>query len=155
MHRDMVVSYVRDLLEQITGTRPQFDADGDLPVTYRGADFYVRVIGDDPVVQVFCVALAEIEPTPELLAALNDANASVRFARTFHVGSQVLVEHEIWGSDINPANFEYACRTVATAADSFGSQLVQDFGGVARFERSKTTEYQPLEAGTGGMGLYL
>jgi hypothetical protein len=33
----MVVSYTRDLLEQLTGARPEPDNDGDLPIEYGGA----------------------------------------------------------------------------------------------------------------------
>jgi len=39
----MVVSYTRDLLEQITGERPEPDQDGDLLIEFGGACFYVRV----------------------------------------------------------------------------------------------------------------
>ena len=75
MHRDMVVSYTRDLLQQLTGERPEPDHDGDLPIQYGGASFYVRVEGaSDPVVQVFAVVLADLEPSPDLLGALNDIN---------------------------------------------------------------------------------
>jgi hypothetical protein len=141
MRTDMVVSYVRDLVEQVTGVRPEPDQDGDLPVRHLGADFYIRVVGDDPVVQVFAVALADLASTPELHTALNDINRQLRFARTFHVADQVLIEHEIWGTDVNPQNLEYACRTVASAADHFGHQLSASFGGQLRFEESKSDSY--------------
>ena len=95
MHRDMVVSYTRDLLEQITGERPEPDQDGDLPIEFGGACFYVRVDGPtDPVVQIFSVVLADLEANPELHGALNDINANMRFARAFHVQKQVLIESE-------------------------------------------------------------
>ena len=110
MHRDMVVSYTRDLLEQITGERPEPDQDGDLPIEFGGACFYVRVDGPtDPVVQIFSVVLADLEANPELHGALNDINANMRFARAFHVQQQVLIESEIWGSDLNMTNFQHAC----------------------------------------------
>lgn len=143
MRPDPTRSYVRDLLETMTGVRPDYDADGDLPVAYEGAQFYVRVQGEDAVVQVFAVVLADVEISPGLLGALNGINAESQFARAFHVADQVLIEHEIWADDVNPANFGYACRAVAAASDRFGRQLHESFGGTPRFENSKTPEYSP------------
>ena len=97
MHRDMVVSYTRDLLEQITGGRPEPDQDGDLLIEFGGACFYVRVDGPtDPVVQIFSVVLADLEANPDLHGALNDINSNLRFARAFHVHKQVLIEAECY-----------------------------------------------------------
>lgn len=80
----MVLSYVRDLLERMTGARPEPDHDGDLLITYGGATFYSRVTNpDDAIVQVFGVAVADIDPTPELFEAINEINRSIGFARAF------------------------------------------------------------------------
>lgn len=134
--------YVRDLLERLTGVRPDPDHDGDLPVVFDGAQFFVRVVGPvDPWVQVFSVAVAEVDPTPELMTELNAINCELRFARAFHVGTQVLIETEIWADDVNPANFSHACRNVARATDAFGPSIRETFGGCAVFEESKTDEY--------------
>ena len=143
MHRDMVFSYTRDLLEQITGDRPQPDLDGDLPIEYGGAAFYVRIDGlTDPVVQIFSVVLADIEANPELHGALNDINCRLRFARAFHVQQQVLIEAEIWGTDLNMTNFQHACKNVALASDAHGNALKAAFGGTLRFELSKKQTYR-------------
>ena len=154
MRRDMVVSYVRDLLGSIVGERPEPDQDGDLPVPYLGAQFYVRIVGEDPVVQVFAVAVADVDASPELHAALNAINADLHFARAFHVASQVLVEHEIWGTDVNPANLEHACRHVASGADYYGKLLARDFGGRPVFEEQKQPDYEASSARV-GYGQYL
>lgn len=62
------------------------DADGDYPVRYRSALYYVRLVGDSHVdVQVFAVAVDGVDPSPELLAAVNEINTQVRFVRIFHV----------------------------------------------------------------------
>ena len=144
MRADMVMSYVRDLLEQLTGVRPEPDNDGDLPVEYAGALFYVRVVNpQDAIVQVFSVGIADIEPTPDLLAAINAINTQIGFARAFHVAGQVLIESEMWGSDVNPYNFEHACRNVARATDASMPGLLERFGGTPRFELSKSPTYEP------------
>ena len=143
MKKDMVVSYTKDLLEQITGERPKQDHDGDLPIEYGGASFYVRVIGDtDPIVQVFSVVLAELGENPELHKAINEINAELQFARAFHIQDQLLIESDIWGSDLNMSNFHYACKNIAIASDSFGNSLLSVFGGTPRFELTKKPTYK-------------
>ncbi|MGJ6980689.1 T3SS (YopN, CesT) and YbjN peptide-binding chaperone 1 [Aestuariimicrobium soli] len=143
MRADVATSNVRDLLERVTGARPEHDEDGDLPVIFGGAQFYVRVVGsDDAWIQVFSVALADVDSSPGMLAELNAINSERRFARAFHVGRQVLIESDIWADDINPANLGFACSHVAQATDSMASKLKEAFGGRARFEESKTSEYR-------------
>ena len=143
MNRDMVFSYTRDLLEQLTGVRPEPDHDGDLPIEFGGASFFVRIDGPtDPVVQIFSVVLAELDGNSELHSALNEINTRLRFARAFHVQQQVLIEAEIWGSDLNLSNFQHACRNVAMASDAHGNALLKTFGGTPRFELSKKKTYR-------------
>lgn len=143
MRPDVTYVYVRDLLERLTGVRPEPDSDGDLPVQFQGAQFYVRIAGSvDPWVQIFSVAVADLEPTPELMTHLNDINVSLRFARAFHVGGQVLFESEIWADDVNPANFHHACRNVSDATDTHAPEILESFGGRPHFEQSKTDDYR-------------
>lgn len=157
MRPDATLSYVRDLLERLTGARPEPDHDGDLPVVLGGAQFYVRVAGNvDPWVQVFSIALADVEPTLELMGRINEVNAQLRFARAFHVQGQVLIETEIWSDDVNPANFHHACRNVAGATDEVARDLQRDFGGRLAFEESKTNDYsEPSTARRAVSGPYL
>ncbi|MGB2970518.1 MAG: YbjN domain-containing protein [Candidatus Nanopelagicales bacterium] len=146
MRTDMVESYVRDLVERMTGTRPESDEDGDLRFEFGKALFFIRVINPgDAIVQVFSNAVAELESTPALDTALNEINSAIQFARIFHVRGQVLIESEIWGSDVNPANLAYACSNIASATDAYGPKLVETFGGVAVFEESKQPEYSQEE----------
>jgi len=141
MRSDVAFIYVRELLSSMTGERPEPDHDGDLPVFFNGAAFYVRIIGaNDPLVQIFSVAIDAIDESPELHHQINTINRNLRFARAFHVGQQVLIESEIWAVDLNPANFNHACRNIANATDSITPTLVE-LGGTPRFENSKSDEY--------------
>ena len=56
--------------------------------------------------QVFGVAVADVEAAPELflMPQLHQPRDSLR-PRILGFRGQVLVETEIWGSDVNPANF--------------------------------------------------
>jgi hypothetical protein len=145
MKPDVAHVYVRDLIERLTRERPEPDADGDLPVEFGGALFYVRVVGPigeiGPWVQVFSVAVDDLAATPELMTELNQINSDLRFARIFHVGSQVLIEYEMWADDLTPENFAHACMNVSGATDVFAHRIQKAFGGTLRFEESKTEDY--------------
>lgn len=136
----MVRAYVESLLERLIGAQQVTpDADGDYPVRYRDALYYVRLVGDvDPVVQVFSVALSEVPATAGLLKELNSINSRIKFARVFWVRDQVLVESEMLGEGVEPLDFDNACRAVATITDHYGPLLAQRFGGKTAFADEKT-----------------
>jgi Putative bacterial sensory transduction regulator len=83
MRRDVIAAYVEKLLAVLTDTpRVAPDRDGDYPVRFGSALYYVRLVSaEDPDVQVFAVAVDGIEQSPELLAELNDLNCRIRFGR--------------------------------------------------------------------------
>ena len=143
---DMVRAYAESLMKQLLGTDQIIrDADGDYPVRYNSAIYYVRIdsgSNDDPVVQVFAVALAEITPTPELFEQLNVINSQLRFARIFWVRDQVLIESEMIGVDLSLAGFSTACETVGGAADYFGPRLAEQFGGKTAFADEQEADYE-------------
>ena len=143
---DMVRAYTEILLKQVIGADTiEPDHDGDYPVRYQSALYYVRIDPgrrDDPVVQVFAVAVDKVKPAPPLYEALNEINTQLRFARTFWVGGQVLIEAEMPGMSLSPDNFASACRTVASAADYFGPRLAEGFGGKTAFDDEKGPDYE-------------
>lgn len=153
MRQDVAFVYVRDLIERMTGTRPTPDQDGDLPVHLHGAQFFVRVVGpENPWVQVFSVAVGEVEASPTLLGMINEINSHIHFARVFHVNTQVIIEDELWAEDVTPANFVYACQNVAAATDAFAPRIIQAVGGRPLFHESKSEEYQQTELPLGPLG---
>ena len=142
MRPDVALVYVRELLTTITGERPEIDGDGDLPVRYNGAQFFVRIVGQrDPWVQVFSVAVTDAVASPEIFEEINNINRDMRFARAFFVNGQVLIETEIWADDVNPANFQHACFNIAGATDSVTPALTS-YGGRPMFEESKSDDYE-------------
>jgi hypothetical protein len=147
---DMVRAYTEILLKQVTGIEEvEPDHDGDYPIRYESALYYVRIVpgmADDPVVQVFAVAVDKVGPAPALYEALNDINTKLKFARTFWVGGQVLFEAEMPGMSLSLDGFASACRTVASAADYFGSRLVEGFGGKTAFDNEKDPDYMSSES---------
>lgn len=153
MRQDVAFVYVRDLIERMTGTRPEPDQDGDLPVHLHGAQFFVRVVSPvNPWVQIFSVAVAELQASPQLLSMLNEINSHIHFARAFHVGTQVIIEAEIWAEDVTPENFVYSCQNVAAATDAFAPKIIAALGGRPLFHESKSDDYEQTELPLGPLG---
>jgi hypothetical protein len=155
---DMVRAYTESLLKQILGTdKIVRDDDGDYPVRHKSALYYVRVdpgSKDIPIVQVFAVALADVSPSAELYEEINQINSKLRFARAFWVRDQVLIESEMIGEELSLAGLETGCETVAGAADYFGPQLSEQFGGRTAFADEQGTDYEPpVEQPSPGMYL--
>jgi hypothetical protein len=131
LRRDVITAYVEKLLGAQTGSdRVVADGDGDYPVRFGSALYYVRLLGEpDPDVQVFAVALGDVPESPELLAELNEINSRIRFARIFHVRKEVLVETDLVGESVDPLGFRTACEAVGDVADKVGATLVKKYGG--------------------------
>ena len=143
---EMVRSYVESLLEQLLEIEKiTQDQDGDYPVRYRSALYFVRIVPgkyDDPVVQVFATVLANIQPSPQLFESLNEINTQLHFTRIFWVAEQVLIESEIHWEALSPAGFNTACRDVAMGADYFGPRLAKALGGQTAFADEKGPDYE-------------
>ena len=152
----MVRAYIESLLERLTGNeRVVPDDDGDYPVRYRHALYYVRVLGDvDPSVQVFSVALAGVDGSPELYEELNTINSNIRFARAFWVRGQVLVEADLVAEGIDPPDFDNACLAVARITDHYAPLLAERFGGKTAFADEKD-DAAAAEPPPGPTGQYL
>jgi hypothetical protein len=135
MRTDQARAYVESLLERLLGIDKVLpDDDGDYPVGFRNCTYYVRVIGNTtPVVQVFSVAVADVDATPELLTALNGLNADIRFARAFHVQRQVLIETDVLAEALDPAGFANACKCIASITLEVAPGLAERFGGRLTF----------------------
>ena len=140
---DMVTSHVETLIERLTGAvKATPDADGDYPIRYRSALYYVRVVrAERPVVQVFSVALDGVPYTDALGRELNEINARVHFCRAFWVSGQVLIEAEHLGPSLTEADFHECALQVAEATDTFGKGLAERHGGRLAFEEAKAPEY--------------
>ena len=145
MRADQASAYVESLLRRFTGGHtPVADHDGDYRIWFRNCLYFVRVIGHEtPVVQVFSVAVADVEATPELLAELNIVNAEIQFARVFHVGHQVLIETDVLAQALDPAGFENACNYVSAVTLEMAPSLAARFGGRLTFANRLTLAELP------------
>ncbi|HRY09019.1 MAG: YbjN domain-containing protein [Actinobacteria bacterium] len=155
MNAEMVQSYLRDLIANLTDSpRPDWDSDGDLPVTYRGSQCYARVIraGEELIVQTFSV-VSEVDYTPELGEFLNELNRILVFVRGFHTGGQILLENDLFAHDLNGYTLSRALTFLAVTTTDFGPQMVEKFGGKPRFDPTIIQQQIPVDEDP--PGLYL
>ena len=152
---EMVTAYVETLIERLTCVKKaEPDADGDYPIRYRSALYYVRVTGSRiPVVQVFSVAIDGTQFTDALARGLNAINAQLHFCRIFWVLDQVLVESEHLGPTITAADFDECAFNVAEATDAFAKGLADSHEGRLAFDEAKAPEY--ASPADDGVGFYL
>lgn len=126
----MVFSYVRDLVEDVTGNPADTNADGDLFADFDGNRLRARIVYPaDPVVQLSTVSVDGLEPTLELFSAINDINSEIGFARAYWVPNKLIIESEIWASDVNPANFEFSIINVTRTTAQHAPHIIDTFGG--------------------------
>lgn len=140
----MVTSHMETLIERVTGVdKANADHDGDYPVRFRDALYYVKVAGTDdrPIVRVFSTVVADVDPNPDLYEAINDINTRLGFCRCFWVSGQVLIETEHLGMTIKTDDFFELADNVASASNYFGPKLAERFGGKLAFDDSKGAEY--------------
>lgn len=130
MRIDMVLAYVRDLMGELSGERPEPDESGQVSIQGSLTRIHVQVVSpQDPVVRVFAVAATEVAASAELLAELNERNAKVRFARVWLADGRLVVETEIWAVDLDPSNFGFACNHIADVAAELADRAVKEFDG--------------------------
>jgi hypothetical protein len=145
----MVRAYVESLLKDATGVEKVVaDEEGDFPVRAGNVLFFVSVEdGDEPVVQVFSIAVREIPLTNELLAKVNEINGQLRFCRMFFDDGRVVVATECVGLTLDEAEYRTATQAVAGAAEHFAPLIVAEFGGHLTFDDEDDTEDQPKDDG--------
>lgn len=154
----MVRAYVESLVKEATGVEKVVaDEDGDFPVRVGKVLFYVSIEdGDEPIVQVFSIAIRDVALTNELLAKVNEINGQLRFCRMFFDDDddgRVVVATECLGLTLDEAEYRTATQAVAGAAEHFAPLIAAEFGGRLTFVDENDTEDQSKD--DGHVGLYM
>ena len=106
--RERVYAMVREYLQVPEGEQLRMDADGDIPIRWGSALYYVRLLDKSPtLVQIFCVVLRNVASSHELLEEINIINEGIVSARMFC----------------------HACWSVGSLADWADTELHEQFGG--------------------------
>lgn len=109
------------------------DEDGDLPFPCGTAMFYVSVAEGGRLVRVWSRAVSGISVRKPVLQELNEANATLRLARTYATTSSVWVEGYLPVESLTPRDLGCLCVEVGTTADRLGSMLAAVHGGHVAF----------------------
>jgi hypothetical protein len=128
---DVIRSHVHTLMESYLGTDELIvDDDGQVPVRWGTAVYRVRVGSDaNPHVEVYAVAVEDVDADPGLFEALNTINRRLSHARAFWVDRCVVVAGQLLGSSLTLESLGCTCDEVAAVADSEGVDLAGTFGG--------------------------
>ena len=108
------------------------DSDGDYPLRLHGNPIYGRFFTDEDNTlwfRVFAVVVNDIDGSPEVYAELNEQNANGRFARLFHVDSQILAEVDLLASALEAAELYEAIDRISTITEEVMPTLTAVLGG--------------------------
>jgi hypothetical protein len=123
---------IENVLTEVCGVLSLItDGDGDYPITRHGHRIYGRLHGQtkEALFQIFAVILDDIEPTPELLAEINQINSNIGYARVFCVANQVLVEVDLVAVACDEIEIEIAVKRIQRVASEIAPMLNALFGG--------------------------
>ncbi len=134
--RDVVQSHMETLMERLLETDElRVNEAGAVPVSHGSAIYTVRVIGVDrsPHVEVYAVAVDDIDSDPGLYEALNVLNRRLAHARAFWEDRKVVLAATLLGAALELDELECTCDEIAVLAHREGPRLAKTFGGrVAR-----------------------
>ena len=114
------------VLAEITGIPDlQFDADGDVGLSYKSRAIFVRLIDNGRVVRFYSPITGGITPDHELLSRLNELNslADEKFVRYVYKNDAVFVVAEISGSPLDKISFIAIFDHFSKATDKVGNLL--------------------------------
>jgi hypothetical protein len=133
-YRDMARSHV------VECTRKAFelsevtvDGDGDLPMRYGTAMYFLSIRGDGRKVKAWSPVVGPVKGSAALLRELNEVNAGLLVSRVFWGDDQVVAEGMLPIEELTPELLRELCVEVGQTADSVGSMVSAVFGGSVSF----------------------
>ena len=121
---------VREYLQTQPNEQLRVDADGDIPIRWESALYYVRLLDKAPTfVQVFCVVLRNVGKSNELLEELNIINEGIVSGRMFWAEGNVIAATELLAEQLDQEELAHACWAVGSLAAWADTELHEQFGG--------------------------
>jgi hypothetical protein len=94
-----------------------------------GYSVRLRPERDEPHIEVYSIAIREVEADPGLYEAINDVNRRLSHCRMFWCDDQVVLAGEILGASADVEALRCLCDEVAWVSDTHGPRLTKTFGG--------------------------
>lgn len=106
------------------------DEDGDVPIRYESAMYFVRLLErDPPLVQVFSHVLRDVPESPELYEAINRINQKVVSARVFWFANNIVAALETPAESLDVEELRHACWAIGSLAAWADTEMQKRFGG--------------------------
>ena len=108
------------------------DEDGDIPVDFGSSCTYLSPRANPLSVDIYSVLLSDVNQSPALLAAINEANCETLFAKVKYLSEhkQIILHHEIAADSLNEGSLKRHVIHLGRMADSLDSEFKREFGGV-------------------------
>lgn len=126
----MVDAYLTQLLTEMFDEVEHTDHGYQVPLP--GTPTVVVLDGPNALLRVLtsAVLLTDVEPTPQVLATINDLNTRLPFGRAVLDDGQVIIEHLLLGRTLDHAGLDNAVRFVSWAARTSTEELAAAAGFV-------------------------
>ena len=148
-NQDELKSALLEAVTEATGlTDLEYDEHDTFSLAFEDLPVYFRVDEDEPVVYLMASLLRGLEPTPELLAAINEANNDQQFLNFTLLDGSVLGSTSV---DCNPFIPDAVLRAMARlgkAAVEVSRALHHQFGGETPADAREGAEHG-RKSGTG------
>jgi len=121
---------VRSYLELGPGEDLIVDDDGDIPIRYESAMYFVRLVDrEPPLVQVFAYVLRDVAKSEALLDALNEINQQIVTARVFWYNDNVVAAAETPAESVDVEELTHLCWAIGSLAAWADTDLQRQYGG--------------------------
>lgn len=131
--RDVVQSHIESLMQQhLEADELVVTPTGEIPVRHRSALYRVRIEPTpqpEPHVEIYAVAVDDVDADPGLYEALNTINSRLSHARVFWVDRKIVVAAELIGTSLDLPQLACACEEVSALAHHEGPRLAATYGG--------------------------
>src|SRR4051812_31973859 len=121
-------------MEQVLGLDELYiDCQGEIPVFHKSAVYRVRVSPAAyrcPHVEIYAVAVADIDADPGLFEALNTINSKLSHGRAHWADRKVVIGTELVGDSLDVDALGCTCVEIGEAAHREGLALSAVYGGV-------------------------
>jgi hypothetical protein len=133
-----IVSNLLASLRKVTGIADlAVDGDGDIGTRYGSVITFARVIGEPPVVHLYCPLVSGVSESPEVFERLNTINGHTQQVRFFWRNESIYAVAEIPAVPYTEEHVQETYKQFCRVADDMDDLLQADFGGrTAFFERA-------------------
>jgi hypothetical protein len=144
---DVLRPYVEKTLKELLETDNLIiDEDGDVPIRWGSAMYYVRLLDREvPLVRLFATLVRGVKKNAKLLGLINQINTEIAMARVYWIENDVVVSTELVAETLDKIELDQACRNIGWIADTYDTKLKDEVGGEMSFADEKPDADPPVD----------